>query len=377
MGFFLGAGASFLIKGPFGPVLIGGAAFVFACVERRRAVWRFLFDPVGLTLMTICCLVWPILAYRADPTVLTDWRTHNLDRFTGEYDGKKHPLFYWWIIPSILLPWTPAVIGGLIAGFRDEGRPRSLWRLMACWFGVGLAIISMSAWKHKHYPIPMLPPASIVAAYGLCRYVVEARKTGRSPAFVTAVLLAMAGAAGMAIGATKGQSVTMAVGGFGVVSGVGLALAFRLRRSGRLDAALAALFAATWLVMVLNQSIVMPRFDRYREQAELAGRTNARLAPGEPIYLVEVPQPQVLFYLRHPLKRFDSQPEFALDCLMTRQESPVLVIGPKAAIDDLEAIGTVDRLDRSPTLHQLTTARFTPEPARIAMLLLEGDSLVR
>ncbi len=372
LGFFAAAGVSTLIKGPFGLALIGGAAGAFALVERRRGVWRFLLNPIGLIVMAALSLAWPIAAYRADPSILEALRVHNVDRFMGSYDGRQGALFYAYIIPGLLLPWTPFAVGGLVAVWRDRMRPGSLWRLLACWVAVGLALISMSAWKHKHYPIPILPPLSIAAAYGLDRYVREARRTGRSPAAMLATALKVGGVIVAAVAATRGATSVALVSSLIAVAGMGLDLAFGLRRSGRDGGAVAALFATIAVVVILNESFVMPRYDLYRPHAEMARRTNARSAADEVLDLVEIPHPQILFYLRFPFRRFDTIEEYAETLGGERVHT---VIGPKNVVARLQRLGRVDVVDRADARTPTATLRLRPDPSRIARA--RSDDVIR
>lgn len=377
LAFFALAGSASLIKGPFALALIGGAAGLYAIAERRRAVWKFLLDPLGWAAMLALALAWPIAAYRVNPSILAAMRVHNLDRFSGSYDGSKDPFFYLYIIPSILLPWTPVALGGLIAAFRDRDRPKSLWRLMACWMFVGMAILSASAWKHKHYPIPVLPPLSIAAAYGLDRYVREARRTGRSPAAIVAMILAIGGGAAAAIFASKGNGLYAAIAAFAVLSGAGLYAAFRLRRAGRMDASLACLFGTVWLVVVLNQSLVMPRYDLYRAPAALALRTNARFPAGTVIHQVGVPNPQVSFYLRWPMRRFDEWADFAAATLREGRQEEVVVVAPGSIVAELDDLGQVEVLDGANAKYDMKALVFRPDRARIASMLDRPAPLLR
>lgn len=358
LAFFAAAGLSTLIKGPIGLALIGGAAGLFAIIERRWAVWRFLLDPAGWAIMIALSLAWPIAAYRADPSLLTALRVHNVDRFTGAYEGGNGTFFYAYVIPGLLLPWTPMAFGGLIAGWRDRARPTALWRLMACWMIVGLALISASAWKHKHYPIPLLPPMSIAAAYGLDRYVREARREGRAPFALLGLLMVIGGSIAAAMSFAKGSTVNAGVAVLIAASGAGLGIVFRFRRSGQVDRALVALFATVWLVVVLNESLIMPRFDLYRPHAEMARRLNATRREGEALDLVEVPNPQILFYLRPPFRRFDRVDDFIA------AESPAgthFIVGSVDAINRLERMGVSNEIDRSRGRAAMAVARVIPQ----------------
>ncbi len=358
LGYFLAAGISFLIKGPFGLALIGGSGFVLACVERRKVVWRFLFDPIGLLLLAAICLPWPILAYRADPSALMHWRIHNLDRFTGSYDGRRNPFFYAYTIPGILLPWTPLAIVGWIIACRNRFSHNLLWHLLACWTGVGLALVSASAWKHKHYPIPALPPMAIASAYALDRLMTSTRRQGRSPGLILGATLGLIGVGFLVLGLSRNATMTAYFGTFAIISGLGLGLSARWLRSARPGLSLASLFGTIWLIVVLTQSFVLPRHDLYRPLADLARRVNARTPEGTTIDLVEAPHPEILFYLRPPMRRFDN-----LDAFASSFSGDSVVVCSASSLTGLRRIGTVDDLDLAPGHTPMASARLRPERA--------------
>lgn len=377
LAFFTLAGAASLIKGPFGLALIGGAAGLYALIERRWSVWRFLLDPLGWVVMLALALIWPILAYRADPSILEALRVHNLDRFSGTYDGSKDPFFYAYIIPSILLPWTPVAIGGFIALLRDPSRPKALWRLMLCWLIVGMAILSASSWKHKHYPIPVLPPLSIAAAYGLDRYLRFARREGISPASIGAIMMMIGGGVTSSLFLTRGNALNATIASFLILSGAGLLLTSRLFRAGRIDASLASLFGTVWLVVVLNQSFVMPHFDLYRKSSVLARNTNARVSPETVIYQVGVPNPQISFYLRWPMRRFDETPAFYDEAQKGRLNGSFTVVGPQRIVQDLSEAGNVEIFETADAKYGMTSMSFRPDRSRIAAKLEANTGAIR
>lgn len=366
LAFFGLAGAATLIKGPFALGLIGGAAGLYAILERRWSVWRFLLDPLGWVVMLALVLVWPIAAYNADPTLLDALRVHNLDRFSGTYEGGRGTFFYLYMIPLILLPWTPLAFGGFASLLRDPSRPKALWRLMICWMIVGAAILSASAWKHKHYPIPVLPPLSIAAAYGLDRYLRARKRDGVSPAACVAAVLAIGGAVVATVLAAKGATTNATIAGLMVLAGCGLLLTSRLFRAGRTDASLASLFGTVWLVVVLDQSFVLPRFDLYRESATVARATNARVSPDTVIHQVGVPNPQVSFYLRWPMRRFDDAASFYLATQREHARGAIVVVGPNDVVRDLADAGAVRPFLTATTKYGLASMDFQPIPAQLA-----------
>jgi 4-amino-4-deoxy-L-arabinose transferase-like glycosyltransferase len=171
--FFGVVGLSMMTKGPIGPVFIAGGCGLYTLWSRDRAGWRLLLDPVGWPVMLAVGLTWYVVAYFRDPFGFT-WFLHinfvqRLRGGLGPPGETKGPFFYLIQVPLLLLPWTPLVGVGVRLGPREGARPAALERLLLCWFGVGLAVLSAASWKNKHYAIPVLPPLSVFAAHGLDR----------------------------------------------------------------------------------------------------------------------------------------------------------------------------------------------------------------
>ena len=77
--------------------------------------------------------------------------------------------FYLFRVPALLLPWTPWTVAALWRG-RDKGfRFGARGCFFLAWFLVGLLLLTLSAWKAKHYLIPLLPALSIPSAWALVR----------------------------------------------------------------------------------------------------------------------------------------------------------------------------------------------------------------
>jgi len=67
----------------------------------------------------------------------------------------------------------------------------------------------------------------------------------------------------------------------------------------------AGIFLACWIVGVGVQLFFMSTFDSYRGQAELARVIEKRAPRGVPLHVVELPESQIIYYLRFPLERHD------------------------------------------------------------------------
>lgn len=360
--FFLAAALAFLTKGPLGLALVFPPVVVFALWQGQPRLLGFLVSPLGWLLFAGVALSWPIMAYLDNPTIGRDWVMHNLDRFRGRMDdggagGRKPPLFYFYIIPSLVLPWTVPLLFAAIRGARQGRWTTPAFRFAASWFLPGLAILCLSVWKHKHYAIPILPPLSWLAAHGVWTHLI-ARQGKPGPVYgwpiLAAVWLGLGGAVvPVALLARRGGP---AIGGLLVTAALGLTVFWHLARQRRLNVQLVALFATLWLVGVGVQLGVMPAHDSYRAVTEFAHRTNARVPDQVPVHLLGMPVHQVAFYLDPPLVRIDN-PELALNRLAEVTDRPVYAMLPRYLADLAAARWPCEFLDQSATLHRHSTER--------------------
>lgn len=388
IGFFGSAGLAFLAKGPLGLAFVGGGSGLYALVERRRHVWQFLLDPWGWALMIGLVTVWPMAALASDPGLLDVWWRHNVDRMSGKLGGQKDPFFYFYTIPWLLLPWTPFAFQAFRKAIRTRPAPRRAaeGRFLGSWFLAGLALLSLSAWKHKHYVIPILPPLSIVAACGFVPFVLTPSARALAWARCSSIGLMAAGLLGVLVGLATGGSVVSGLGLTGLVAGAGLAAFSTPGLIGTARSRLLVSFGTVWVIFVLTQAMVMPRFDLYREQSELARRTSLRVPPGADLSVVEIPDPQVVYYLRLPLRRHDTWESF-VDRLVDEASpdvQPRYVVAPKRLEAQLSLLGQVRQLDRSADVHprkpeseRLTTFEVIPDSRRLASLREKVHGVLR
>ncbi len=367
LGFFLAAVAAFHIKGPVGPAFIGLPCGFHAILARRWRPWRLLLDPIGWVLLVGGCVGYFLTVYLRDPSVLDDFRVHNLDRFTGVMPSDRQgPLYYFYMGPLIFLPWTPLLVPGIRALLLDTERPRDFWRFLACWTGVVLAIITMSSWKHKHYAIPALPPLSILAALGLRRL----NDIVRPAAVRTAAgggLVALVACLAATIWAVAGRHALM--GSVAPALGVGAAGAFVLaitRHKQWRKASVPVVFGTAWCVVVMVQSFVMPLFDRYQAQTELALQLESRRERNETIDMVALIDPQVVWYLSGPRTFTREFPDYERDLVREDQQGGRLIVTPETYVKALREIGSVETVVAPVPPNGLTAVRLQPEQARMA-----------
>lgn len=381
--FFAVAGASYLIKGPVGPAFILSGAGLFALVDRRKATWRFLIDPIGWACFLAPPLAWSAAVVARDPSALEVWKVHLLDRATGKLGGQQGPLFYLYMLPLLALPWTPFAAAALLRARRERGAaaalPVDFWRLLGCWLVAGTLFVSVSAWKHKHYLIPALPPLSIWAACGLDRYAFAPIRGRLGPQRLALALLAAAGLAALAVGGRTGEVPLLVGGPLLVIVAAALLVATSLRLEGRPAPALVVSFAAFWLAFVAAESFLMPAFDLYGDQARFAQRVNQAIPAGATVTTVEIPDPQATFYLRHPIADHVDR-QALLDHLLARGiGGPLYIVAPRKVLPDLERMGTlrlVETATQEPPSHKpldrLVAVELRASPARLAALAGAG-----
>lgn len=349
--FYLFTGLAFLTKGPIGPAFIGLACGLYALWHWDRKIWRFLLDPLGWVVFLVLLLVWPLAAYRSNPAIATGWISNTFGRFAGQLadTGETQPwFFYFYMVPLMLLPWTPTLIWGLwsrtvgqasglspivgqascrsssvgrasclsppssseVEGPKSEASDRYLLHFLLCWFVVGFVILCLSQWKAKHYSIPILFAATPVIAW---RLQLDVKKL-----------------------AQKAQAVL--VGGF----------------------------AAIWIVCVLVELLVQPHFDDYKYQAQLARRVNAKVPPGETIYfLTGDHRPHLAYYLERPMQVLNDQQALGEE-IKQGKAGGKYVITQSMLLDWFGKLTGYEKLDKTEKLRPNENALFRQTLIRLS-----------
>ena len=200
LGFYGCVGGAMLSKGPVGLTALA-AALVATWMTDGRSGLRSLRLGLGALLLGLMATVWVL------PYLLAEPRTFVSDVVVGEYGAwffRKHGLLYRAAhMPSVLLyfaPWTLYLAGAVVWWRRaasDVGRRRVILWTMTLWGLVGLSGI----YRDRYY-LPVYPGLALLTAQFVAAASADAgRRTLRigSAAFV---VLALAGAALMALSVT-------------------------------------------------------------------------------------------------------------------------------------------------------------------------------
>ena len=200
LGFYGCVGGAMLSKGPVGLTALA-AALVATWMTDGRSGLRSLRLGLGALLLGLMATVWVL------PYLLAEPRTFVSDVVVGEYGAwffRKHgPLYRAAHIPSVLLyfaPWTLYLAGAVVWWRRaapDVGRRRVILWTMTLWGLVGLSGI----YRDRYY-LPVYPGLALVTAQFVAAASADAGRRMLRIGSAALVVLALAGAALMALSVT-------------------------------------------------------------------------------------------------------------------------------------------------------------------------------
>ena len=255
----------------------------------------------------------------------------------------KSVFFYLYTVPVLMAPWTIWLLPGIWVGLRQRLWKTPQWRFIAGWFIAGLVVLTASAWKHKHYAIPILPPLSIIAGWFLVRDAFVKRGFRLPP--LIAITLILAGCAAVAaifwnIHPVIAPAVTVIL----IIFAALLIVTVLLDHQRRATMMLVCLFGTFWILAVGLHAFAARHFDVYSVQTKLAQRVNTKAEPEREFYLLDLPENQIIYYLRPPLincrdveelsQRIATQPAGFIDVLASESSAAQLAqLGQLLEID--------------------------------------------
>jgi len=199
-------GLAFLAKGPIGPALVGGPAFVAIVVGRRRGFFRSWAHVPGIFLSLGLCALWPFLLYRHGGKPLLDMFLIDnvVDRFLsrsadGDHGSHAQGTFYYLSkLPQITFPWLlvlPAVVHWLWRKRHPAEWNRPALLFVASVFPVGLLLLSVPGAKRQLYLLPLLAPLGVAVGVWLA----SALAGGRASRLDRGSQVVLLGVAGLAL----------------------------------------------------------------------------------------------------------------------------------------------------------------------------------
>lgn len=347
--FYTCVGLSYLFKGLVGPVFTLTACGLYLVVRREARVLKFLLNPIGITILLTCSVGWLLMAYQDYPKIISDQILNHVGRFQGEMEGGKNPLFYLYTIPFILLPWTPFCLIGLVWAARSERFPQALWQWAVCALIPGVVVLSLSEFKSKHYPAPLMPPLTMIAAVAMIHYFRWRHQTPLRWHVVAAIACIVGNLAGVfAVLWFQPESyglIALLVALIGTTQVLMIYFEYR----GQLRTELVTLFTAAWIVCLGALTLVSLDHDSYRDPTMLAERVNEVIPEDEPAYLAGLSENQITFYLDSPIDRVDRPAEF----VKTQYgDGPWYVLGPEETGAVLASQGRVEIVDRCESIRR-------------------------
>lgn len=165
----VGVGIAFLSKGVFVPAVFAVTTMVLPLVLRTCRS-RAYVKAIGVALLISLPFlsIWPMLLYRASPTLFMTWFwDNNIGRFIGfsvaELGSDNEP---WFMLKAVLTSGFPvgplAIIGLIFGGWRRLREPHMAVSLLFCGFGIG--VLSLSATARQLYLLPFALPGALLAA---------------------------------------------------------------------------------------------------------------------------------------------------------------------------------------------------------------------
>jgi 4-amino-4-deoxy-L-arabinose transferase-like glycosyltransferase len=284
---YLAMGLGFLTKGPIILILVGLTVLPYlATIGRFRSGTRRLWDPLGLALLLVLALSWPVPVLLRDPGAVRVWSLEMAQKTTSA--GIKHMQDRDYLIlnwPGMTSPWLYLGALGTILPFVPRGRVyrRTIW--LPWWWAIG-NLVMFCFWKvaKPNYYLPCIPGVALLVGLEWVRLTQLARRPSclwsrltLQSHWVVALLVGLAGPVVMSQLKPEWTIPFLALGVLLVAAVVGSILAWR---RGADALALAPIVAAIVVGGVLGYGSIAPTQNSVRSHKALAA-TLGRLLPDD------------------------------------------------------------------------------------------------
>ena len=133
---------------------------------------------IAAAIFTAIVLPWTVIVLRDFPGIRDVWRdqlTRKVDSVNG---GNGNWFAYFGVIPT-LWPWVVWPFVGMVAAIRGETPRDRRARALLVWTILPLFVMSFAPGRRWRYCIPLIPPAAVLAAYGLQLLASDLSRTAR------------------------------------------------------------------------------------------------------------------------------------------------------------------------------------------------------
>lgn len=340
---------AWLAKFHYGPAMVLAPAFVYYFAERRFRQVKTLAHPVGMLLLAAAVTVWPMLVLESAPNAWEVWRRETLGRAVGELGN--HPV--WYYLPYLFwlpLPWTPFVLASIRSSWKaawkgHDSREKFLW----IWFFSHLVIVTLSANKHQHYLLAMLPMCSLLAARslsGLLHGVREGRlQLNRNWLPMLIGLNVALAVAAMAVLFRKWPDLKTPIFIFTMTVGVCEGLGWLFLYQRRVRAVIAVNILSVLVGGVVLVDWFLPRCDRRVNVQAFAKDIRESVLPNESVFLYRMDRDPLVYHLGAPVFRAEGISDLKPQL---NSSGPIYVLGYEKFVTPLRYFGQTQLLARLP-----------------------------
>lgn len=320
IGMYVFVGLAVLAKGPVAVALPGLVCACYLVFHRELSRVRTMMMPAGALIVLAIVAPWYIALYAGSgwAHISEFFIGENLERYTSLVGPQSRgPLFYLPVVFSDGLPWSLALVGVVVAWFRETRAQRSapdgrIRTLLLFWMVAIVGFFSLSQTKQDLYIFPIAAAVAALGgdfvARGLRDGADERRWLGVTLAF-TGVVLALLGAGALYVFERAGMVYRLDGAGLaGVVAvagGLAVAAAAWKRPGVAAFTVLAVLVSLDWTLLLK----VLPSFERYKPVVPLSQAILEQVREGDRVVHYDVALPSMVFYLRRHVEMFfDPEP---------------------------------------------------------------------
>ena len=191
--FYMGLALGLLAKGPPLLIHIGVALVAFHFCYRRAVPGTRLGHLLGIVLLLLIALPWPVYVLRHISNATELWRYESVGELSDNVENARPWWFYFPNLPLIALPWIVAWAAGWLRALSwrrvpmaQADSPRRVHNILlppsrirmfaALWWGILILFFTTVHLKKNPYLLPAMPAQILLMAQGLGAMLAAARK---------------------------------------------------------------------------------------------------------------------------------------------------------------------------------------------------------